>query len=114
MGIASTLDRQTRFHRFTMVDDGYGMSEVWAPHGGPVWALRQDVTDGEKWRAAEVQASISTRFLVRSTEFTRDISPLDRIECEGELFNITGTKQAAKYGRHQLIEITAVRRTDGA
>ena len=110
---ASKLDRRVQFWRATPVSTGFGQEQVWAKHGYPVWALREDVKDGERWRAAEVQASITTRFQVRSSEFTRDISPIDRIECEGELFSITGTKQASQYGRRQLIEITATRRTDG-
>lgn len=113
MGIASTLDRRAQFYRFTLTDDGFGQVETWAPHGGPVWALRMDVKDAEKYRAAQVQAQISTRFHVRSTEFTRGITPLDRIQCEGEIFEITGVKQVHP-GRRQLIEISAVRRTDGA
>lgn len=114
MGVASRLDRQVQFHRRSLVEGPFGMEETWAPHGGPIWALRQDVSDQEQWRAAEVQATISTRFQVRSTEFTRDIDPRDKIECEGALFNITGVKEAQQYGRRQLIEISAVRRTDGA
>jgi head-tail adaptor len=110
---ASKLDRRCQFWRATLEDDGFGQVQVWAKHGYPVWALREDVKDGERWRAAEVQASITSRFQVRSSEFTRDLDPRDRIECEGEQFNIVGVKQASQYGRRQLIEITAVRRTDG-
>lgn len=107
---ASKLDRKAQFHRRTLIDDGFGMVESWAPHGQPVWALRADISDGERWRAGEVAAHVTSRFQVRSTPFTRDINPVDRIECEGESFNIVGVKQAA--GRRQLIEITASRRTD--
>jgi head-tail adaptor len=113
MGIASTLDRRAQFYRATLEDDGFSQVQIWAPYGQPVWALRQDVKDGEKYQAAQVQAQISTRFHIRSTTFTRSITPLDRIQCEGETFEITGVKQVHP-GRRQLIEITAVRRTDGA
>ncbi|MCC5984538.1 MAG: head-tail adaptor protein [Rhodobacteraceae bacterium] len=109
---ASKLDRKAQFHRRTLTQGAFGMEESWAPHGQPVWALRADITDGERWRAGEVAASVTTRFQVRSTEFTRGIDPRDRIECEGELFEIVGVKQASQYGRRQLIEITASRRTD--
>jgi head-tail adaptor len=111
--MASKLDRRCQFWRATLVDDGMSQVQEWSKRGYPVWALREDVSDGERWRAGEVQASISTRFQVRSSEFTRDIDARDRIECEGELFEIVGVKQASKYGRRQLIEITAVRRNDG-
>lgn len=104
---ASKLDRIVTFERFTLIDDGFGSVESWAPYGGPIWAMRQDVKDGEKWAAGQVQAQISTRFLVRSSEFTRTINAQDRITCEGTTFNITGTKQVHP-GRRQLIEISAV------
>ena len=109
---AGKLDRQIQFERFTLVDDGFSLVEEWADHGSPIWALRQDISDGEKWRAGEVAASATTRFHVRSTDFTRDIDPRDRLTCEGEAFNITGTKQVYP-GRRQLIELTCARRTDG-
>lgn len=104
---ASKLDRIVLFHRANLVDDGFSTVEVWEPYGTPQWALRQDVKDSEKWAAGQVQATISTRFHIRSTEFTRTIDARDRIECEGTTFNITGTKQVHP-GRRQLIEISAV------
>ena len=113
MGLASKLDRLVQFQRATLTDTGFGVSEVWHDHGGPVWALREDVSDGEKWRAAEVQATLTTRFHVRSTEFTRDITPRDRLTSEGRTYTITGTKEAKQYGRRQLLEITCAGRTDG-
>lgn len=108
---ASKLDRKIQFRRFTLEDDGYGQVEVWADHGGPIWAHRADVSDGEKFAAAQVQATVTTRFTVRSSAFTRDINPADRILHAGQDFNITGTKES-KDGRFQFIEITASARTD--
>ena len=113
MGVASKLDRLVQFQRATVTDDGFGQVETWADHGGPIWALREDVKDSERMRAAEVQATLTTRFHVRSTEFTRDIDPRDRLVSEGRTYTITGTKEAQKYGRRQLLEITCAGRTDG-
>ena len=113
MGVASKLDRLVQFQRATLSDDGFGQVETWADHGSPIWALRQDVTDGEKFRAAEIQATLSTRFHVRSTPFTRDITPRDRLVSEGQSFNIVGVKEAQAYGRRQLLEVTCAGRTDG-
>jgi SPP1 family predicted phage head-tail adaptor len=111
---ASILDRRIQFRRGVYADDGFGNTLTdWDDLGGPVWALRQDVSDRERFLAGQVQASITTRFLVRSTEFTRGISPADELLCEGQRFNITGLKQAKQYGRRQLIEITAEARADG-
>lgn len=107
---ASKLDRRVQFRRFTEEDDGFGVVQFWADHGSPVSASRKDIADGEKWRAQQIQATVTTRFQVRSSEFTRAIMPQDRLACEGETFEIVGIKQAG--GRRQLIEITASRRTD--
>ncbi len=108
---ASKLDRKIRFRRYTLVDDGYGQVEQWADHGSPVWAHRKDISDGEKWAAQEVQASITTRFTVRSSEFTRDIDPRDRIVHGGLEFNIVGAKETPD-GRLSFIEFTCSARAD--
>jgi head-tail adaptor len=92
MGIASKLDRKVQFQRNVGTVDAFG-----------------GVT--EEWRAGEIAASATTRFHVRSSAFTRDIDPRDRLTCEGETFEITGTKQVHP-GRRQLIELTCARRTD--
>ena len=112
MGVASKLDRLVQFQRATETDTGFGVTETWHDHGGPVWALREDVKDSERMRAAEIQASLTTRFHVRSTEFTRDIDPRDRLVSEGRTYTITGTKEAQAYGRRQLLEITCAVRID--
>jgi head-tail adaptor len=112
MGVtASKLDRRLTVVRSELVDDGFGVVQgPWEPVG-TVPASRKDISDGEKWRAGEIAASVSTRFQVRSSTFSRAIKPQDRVICEGETFEIVGTKQAG--GRFDLIEITASRRTDG-
>lgn len=110
---ASRLDRRVQVYRARWVDDGLSKVPVWEKHGYPLWALREDVKDAERWRAGEVQASVTSRFQVRSSGFSRDIDARDRIECEGAIFEITGTKEATQYGRRQLLEWTCTRRTDG-
>jgi head-tail adaptor len=107
MGIAAKLDSLVQFQRASLVDDGFSSVEVWAPYGTEHPALRQDVKDGEKWMAGQVQAQISTRFHIRDSEFTRTITARDRIICEGQTFEIVGVKQVFP-GRRQLIEISAV------
>lgn len=108
MGIAAKLDRVVQFQRAALIPDGFGGAlEDWQDHGPQIAALRQDVSDGEKFRAGLVQAQISTRFHVRDSEFTRDIDARDRLICEGQTFNIVGLKQVHP-GRRQLIEITGV------
>jgi head-tail adaptor len=67
---ASTLDRQVQFYRARLTDNGLEMAETWETYGGLTWALRQDVKDAEKAMAGTIMATITSRFLVRSSEFT--------------------------------------------
>jgi SPP1 family predicted phage head-tail adaptor len=107
---AGRLDHRVQFRRFTETDDGYGMTEAWANHGTPVWASKTDISDGEKWRAAEVSASITTRFWVRYSTFTQGLTPKDRLACDGREYDISGIKEVG--ARHSYFEITAAARVD--
>lgn len=104
------LDRQVQFQRYTEEDDGFGKVEKWVDHGDPIHASKADVSDGERYRAQEVSASITTRFVVRWSMFTRDIDPKDRIMCEGLTYDISGVKEVGE--RRRWLEITAAARAD--
>lgn len=104
------LDRRVQFLRATLTDDGFGRVETFTPHGQPVPAERKDVSDGEKARAGEVQATLMTRFVIRSSDFARGINPKDRLVSEGLTFNIVGAKERG--GRRAFIELTCVARSD--
>jgi SPP1 family predicted phage head-tail adaptor len=110
MGNAGAIDRQIQFQRATSADDGYGVVTSWANHGGLQWASKADVSDGERWRASEVSAIITTRFVVRYSEFTRGITPKDRLTCDGFSYDISGIKEID--GRRKWLEITAAARSD--
>lgn len=105
---AAKLDRRVQVRRAALVDDGLGEVETWADHGGPIWARRQDLSDGERWRAGAVAAHVTARFTVRWSAFTRDLTPADRLICEGTEYEITGVKEAE--GRRQWLEITTAAR----
>jgi len=106
---AGKLDRRVQFERFTLTDDGFGQVEAWADHGTPVAASKTDVSDGEKMRAGEVSASLTSRFEIRSSAFTRALTPKDALSYNGETFQIFGIKEI---GRNQRLEITAGARVD--
>lgn len=106
---SGALDRRVQFRRFSEVDDGYQVTEEWADHGSPVWASKTDISDGEKWAAAQLEATVTTRFKVRWYGFTGGITPKDRLLCEGVEYRITGIKEV---GRREWLEITAAARTD--
>lgn len=111
---ASIHDRQIQIRRAVGGDDGYGNVVIgWANQGGLIWALRQDVKDVEKVQSGAVMATITSRFQVRNTPFTRGITPADALNCDGQVYNITGRKEASQYGRRQLLEFTAEARADG-
>lgn len=101
---AGKLDRRIQFRRYTMTDDGFSQVEAWADHGSPVWASKQDLSDGEKMRAGEVSASLTARFEVRSSDFSRALTPKDALTYRGVTYEIFGIKEI---GRNRMLEITA-------
>ncbi|SDW78187.1 phage head closure protein [Roseicitreum antarcticum] len=115
---AGRLNRRIQFRRGTMVSDGFGTRLEWNAaqpeadnHGTPVWAEKADISDGERWRAGEVGAQITTRFKVRYSPFTAGITPKDRIAFDGLTYNIHGIKEPPGT-RRQWIELTASARND--
>jgi head-tail adaptor len=104
------LDRLVQFRRATVGSDAFGATQTWADHGTPLYAQKSDLRDGERWRAGEVQAHVTTRFTVRRSPFTAALTPKDRLTCEGVEFEIVGIKEGA--GRRQWVEITCARRND--
>jgi SPP1 family predicted phage head-tail adaptor len=110
MGLsAGKLNRRVQFQRATLVDNSLEQVETFADHGDPVAASKTDLSDGEKWRAGEVAAHISTRFIIRSSAFTRGLTPKDRLTCEGRSYDIVGIKER---DRRVSLEITAAARAD--
>lgn len=106
---AGELDRRVQFQAVTTTDDGYAEVEAWANVGSPRWAKRQDVSDGEKYRAQANISELLTRFTVRSDSLTRSLTTRDRLTSEGTLFHIVGIKEI---GRREYMEITAAARSD--
>lgn len=95
---AGHMDRRVQMRRAVLVDDGFGQVEQWQDHGSPIFAARRDVSDAEKFAAGAVQATLDTRFSVRSSPFTRDLTPADRLICDRLTFNIIGIKQLGRRG----------------
>ncbi len=106
---ARSLDRRITLERFgTTRNEWNEPVEGWTELGGRA-ASKQDVSDGEKLRAAQVGGTITTRFQVRYDTLTRTITASDRLICEGVEYGIVGTKEI---GRREGIEITASRAND--
>lgn len=112
----AVLDRRIQFRRGTVSDDGYHADLRWSVEhpdaddlGAPVWGSRADGTDAEGPGAGTIQATMVSRFVVRSSPFTRSITPKDRLVEGGMVFDIVGIKQI---GLRNALEITATARTD--
>jgi len=109
---AGDLDRRITIQRFTEVVSGeYNEPrQVWGDLI-TVWAKKTDASAGEAYRAQEVGAQISARFVVRYFSTTASITPKDRISYKGDLYNITRVKEI-KDTRNAWLEIEAVARAD--
>jgi SPP1 family predicted phage head-tail adaptor len=107
---AGDLDRIVQFRRATIGSGPFGATETWADHGDPHPASKRDISDAERQRAGEVQAHVTTRFVVRWSAFMAAITPKDRLVCEGRTYEIAGIKEAD--GRRQWIELTCAARND--
>src|SRR5690554_282087 len=98
---AGDLDRRITINRAGSVTNAYGeIVETWADLA-TVWAKVEPISDGERWRAAEVAAHVTTRFTIR---WGLGVTPQDRILYEGREFEIAGVKEI---GRREGQEITA-------
>lgn len=100
---------RVQFRRAAITADALGSTETWDDHGYPVWADKQDISDGERWRAGEVAAHISARFRVPVSGFVLGITPKDRMVCRGLTYDISGIKEIV---RDRELEFTAAARVD--
>lgn len=108
---AGYLDRRIVIERATVTYNSFNEQvETWAPYT-TVWASRKDVSDGEKMAAGQVGATLSSRFVIRSNATTEAIKSTDRINYDGSLWSIFGTKETAE-GRNRFLEITAAKDAD--
>lgn len=105
---AGALDRRITLRRKSESITSLGLTEVWADLGF-IWASRKDVSDGEKMAAGGVMATLAARFVVRSSDLTRGLTPKDALIEGGRTFQITGIKELDRRG---FLEITAEARVD--
>jgi len=106
---AGPLDRRITLERYGIsYNSDFEPIEGWTELGKR-WASKEDVSDGEKVRAAQVGASVTTRFRVRYDGLTSTITAADRLTCEGLEYEIQGLKEL---GRREGLEITASRSGD--
>lgn len=108
---AGLLDRRVTVLRNMAVVNAYNEPvETFLPIGD-LWARKMDASAGERFRAAEVEAELTSRFTVRWSPFTAAITPRDRLVWGAYTYNIAGTRESAQ-GRRQWIELDCVARED--
>jgi SPP1 family predicted phage head-tail adaptor len=106
---SAQLDRKITLQRKNWSQDPYGAPvETWVVLAS-VWSAKRDISDGERVAAAEVSASITTRFVIRYDSSWADLNPKDRIAFDGRVYDIWGVKEI---GRREGFEITAAARDD--
>lgn len=105
MAHAGKRDRPLTIRRNTPTTDDFGGEvDAWSDLA-EVWASKEDVSDGERARAQQVGASITTRFQIPALEGGDRPSVKDHVVCEGLTYQVVGVKEI---GRRAGWEISAV------
>lgn len=103
------MDRRITIERFTETRDTMNaVVKTWGTLA-TVWAAKADVSDGERVRAQEVGAEITTRFRIRFDSIVADVNPKDRVIYDGRTYDIAAVKEI---DRRKGLEISATARTD--
>jgi SPP1 family predicted phage head-tail adaptor len=106
---AGKRDRRILILRATTSPDAYNEPiETWSTLVS-LWAEYKPLSDGERYRAGEMNASIMARFSILHATVNRTIDPRDRIQFDGRTWDITGVKAV---DRNNGIEISATARAD--
>ena len=102
---AGLLDRRLTLQRAAVLVNDYGEEIPTWLDVATVWASKEDVRDAERVAAAQVGATISTRFQIRWTADLALIGPADQAVCEGRVYGITAVKEI---GRREGLELSCV------
>jgi SPP1 family predicted phage head-tail adaptor len=107
---ATGRNREIVIQRATVTQDpGSGENvETWADLA-TVWAEMMPLSDGERVKAAEVSAEITTRFRILWSSTVSTVNPKDRLTFDGKTWDIWGVKEL---GYREGIEITASARAE--
>ncbi|MCA2012400.1 head-tail adaptor protein [Cereibacter sphaeroides] len=109
---AGELRDRVQFRRATTTIGALDEEQDWSNFGGPVWARVSFVSDGERWRAAQVQAQVTARVMVRWSTFSSGVTAEDRLLHLGAEYQITEIKPVEE--RNTWLELTVSRVADRA
>jgi hypothetical protein len=101
---AGKLDRRLTILKHTVTKGAFNADVVTYADAGAVWAERIVARDGEKFRAAQVGATVTCWFRVRHSALTDGLTVLDQGECDGVRYAFSGKKEI---GRRVGYELTA-------
>jgi SPP1 family predicted phage head-tail adaptor len=106
MTAAGDLDRRIVIERSTSVPDGGGGHITTWTEIADVAASRRDVSDTERVAYGGIVSELISRFVIRDGGPAATVLPSDRLNHEGQVWNIMGVKEALD-GRNRFLEITA-------
>ena len=107
------LDRRITIQRATTTLNEFNEPiETWSDYA-TVSAKRSDVSATESYRAQEVGAEITARFIIRWSTQVADVDPRYRLSIKGKIYNITRVSEPLDMRNHWR-EIHAVARADEA
>lgn len=110
---SGALDRRVTFLRAVISFNSFNEPESTWSDLIEVWARYSEPSAAESYRAQEVGAEISARFLVRRNSVTATIDERDRVSYRGRDYNITGVRDVDQ-GRNRFREIDAVARAQNS
>jgi SPP1 family predicted phage head-tail adaptor len=106
---AGKLDRRLKIMRSTETVNNLNEPVLTWGVLADVAAGKRDVSDGERLRAKEMNASITTRFHIRWSRKVSDVDARDRVLFDGREYDIAAVKEL---GRRVGLEITAAARAE--
>jgi SPP1 family predicted phage head-tail adaptor len=106
---AGKLDRRLTLLERTLTTNAANEEEEVFTDVGTVWASKKDVSDAERTKSQEVAATITTRFQVRHSSLSDEITPTWRVRCEGRTYDVRAKKEL---GRKVGWEISAEARAE--
>lgn len=106
---AGLLDRRIAVERASVTVDAFGAEVPSWRKLATVWAAKEDVRDSERFAASAVSSEITTRFRIRWSDRVADLTPRDRVNMNGRIYQVVAAKEIP---RRQGIEITATARND--